>query len=51
MKVLDLRCAQDHRFEGWFASEEDAQSQIRVTSSNARSVVTMPSPACPARRA
>ncbi|PWK38008.1 DUF1178 family protein [Cupriavidus plantarum] len=28
MKVLDLRCAQDHRFEGWFASEEDAQSQI-----------------------
>ena len=28
MKVLDLRCAQDHRFEGWFASEEDAQTQI-----------------------
>ncbi|CAG2149744.1 hypothetical protein LMG19282_03637 [Cupriavidus campinensis] len=28
MKVLDLRCAQDHRFEGWFASEEDAQSQF-----------------------
>ncbi|WP_432259648.1 DUF1178 family protein [Cupriavidus sp. TMH.W2] len=28
MKVLDLRCARDHRFEGWFASEEDAQSQI-----------------------
>ncbi|SDD25972.1 hypothetical protein SAMN05216345_107181 [Cupriavidus sp. YR651] len=28
MKVLDLRCAQDHRFEGWFASEEDAQSQM-----------------------
>ncbi|MWL86689.1 DUF1178 family protein [Cupriavidus sp. SW-Y-13] len=28
MKVLDLRCAQDHRFEGWFASEEDAQSQL-----------------------
>jgi len=28
MKVLDLRCAQDHRFEGWFASEDDAQSQI-----------------------
>jgi len=28
MKVLDLRCAHDHRFEGWFASEEDAQSQI-----------------------
>ncbi|WP_454763458.1 DUF1178 family protein [Cupriavidus campinensis] len=28
MKVLDLCCAQDHRFEGWFASEEDAQSQF-----------------------
>ena len=28
MKVLDLCCAHDHRFEGWFASEEDAQSQI-----------------------
>ncbi|CAG9174390.1 MULTISPECIES: DUF1178 family protein [Cupriavidus] len=28
MKVLDLCCAQDHRFEGWFASEDDAQSQI-----------------------
>lgn len=28
MKVLDLRCAHDHRFEGWFASAEDAQSQI-----------------------
>ncbi|MBP0624188.1 DUF1178 family protein [Cupriavidus consociatus] len=28
MKVLDLRCAHDHRFEGWFASEEEAQSQI-----------------------
>jgi hypothetical protein len=27
MKVLDLRCAQDHRFEGWFASEEDETSQ------------------------
>ena len=28
MKVLDLRCAHDHRFEGWFASEEEAQNQI-----------------------
>ncbi len=27
MKVLDLRCAQDHRFEGWFASDEDQASQ------------------------
>jgi hypothetical protein len=27
MKVLDLRCAHDHRFEGWFASEADFRSQ------------------------
>jgi len=27
MKVHDLRCAQDHRFEGWFASDEDEASQ------------------------
>lgn len=27
MKVLDLHCSQDHRFEGWFASEEDYVSQ------------------------
>lgn len=27
MKVLDLKCAQQHVFEGWFASEEDFQSQ------------------------
>jgi hypothetical protein len=27
MKVLDLRCANDHRFEGWFGSDEDFQSQ------------------------
>ena len=27
MKVLSLRCAQDHRFEGWFASEDDFQEQ------------------------
>src|SRR5437868_12251278 len=30
MKVLDLRCAQDHRFEGWFASEDEAQSQLSL---------------------
>jgi hypothetical protein len=23
MKVLNLRCARDHRFEGWFASDDD----------------------------
>jgi hypothetical protein len=28
MKVLDLRCAQDHRFEGWFASDDDYASQL-----------------------
>lgn len=27
MKVLNLLCAQDHRFEGWFASEADFLSQ------------------------
>jgi hypothetical protein len=27
MKVLNLRCAQEHRFEGWFASEDDYASQ------------------------
>ncbi|HEX7442138.1 MAG TPA: DUF1178 family protein [Caldimonas sp.] len=27
MKVLNLRCGNDHRFEGWFASEEDFQAQ------------------------
>lgn len=28
MKVLDLLCPLDHAFEGWFASEEDFQSQL-----------------------
>jgi len=28
MKVLDLRCGNDHRFEGWFASEEEATAQL-----------------------
>jgi hypothetical protein len=27
MKVLNLGCALNHRFEGWFASEDDFQSQ------------------------
>lgn len=27
MKVLDLRCAQGHRFEGWFASDADEAAQ------------------------
>jgi len=27
MKVLNLRCAADHRFEGWFASDADFVAQ------------------------
>lgn len=36
MKVLDLQCQHQHSFEGWFASEDDFQSQ------NARSLVECP---------
>ena len=28
MKVLNLQCAHQHSFEGWFASEGDFQSQL-----------------------
>jgi hypothetical protein len=28
MKVFDLRCTQDHVFEGWFGSEDDFRSQL-----------------------
>jgi hypothetical protein len=28
MKVLNLVCAHHHRFEGWFSSEDDYQSQV-----------------------
>lgn len=28
MKVYNLRCAHDHRFEGWFSSEDDFDSQL-----------------------
>ncbi|NRO96103.1 DUF1178 family protein [Paraburkholderia sp. NMBU_R16] len=28
MKVLDLQCSQGHRFEGWFASADDFESQL-----------------------
>ncbi|RMX07631.1 DUF1178 family protein [Corticibacter populi] len=28
MKVLDLRCDSGHVFEGWFASDDDYQSQM-----------------------
>lgn len=36
MKVLNLRCAHDHRFEGWFGSDEDFESQL------GRGLVTCP---------
>lgn len=36
MKVLNLRCAHEHRFEGWFASEEEFVAQA------ARSAVACP---------
>lgn len=29
MKVLDLQCPAGHLFEGWFASEDDFQSQLQ----------------------
>ncbi len=28
MKVLNLRCSHDHRFEGWFSSVDEFQSQM-----------------------
>ena len=28
MKVLNLQCTHQHAFEGWFASEDDFQSQL-----------------------
>jgi hypothetical protein len=28
MKVLDLKCPHGHRFEGWFASVDDFESQL-----------------------
>jgi hypothetical protein len=36
MKVLNLRCANGHVFEGWFASEEDFMDQ------NGRSLIACP---------
>lgn len=29
MKVLNLRCAHDHRFEGWFASSGEFETQLQ----------------------
>lgn len=28
MKVYNLRCEHDHRFEGWFSSEQDCSEQL-----------------------
>ena len=36
MKVLDLQCAHQHEFEGWFGSEDDFLSQL------GRGLVTCP---------
>lgn len=36
MKVLDLQCANQHGFEGWFASEDDFHAQL------GRGLVTCP---------
>lgn len=36
MKVFNLRCVDDHRFEGWFGSEDDYVSQ------NERGLVACP---------
>lgn len=36
MKVLDLQCAHQHEFEGWFGSEDDFVSQL------GRGLVTCP---------
>lgn len=36
MKVLNLQCSHQHAFEGWFASEDDFQSQL------GRGLVTCP---------
>jgi hypothetical protein len=36
MKVLDLQCGHLHRFEGWFASEDDFANQL------ARGLLTCP---------
>lgn len=48
MKVLDLRCDQDHGFEGWFASEEDfvqqlAKGLVECPLCTSRAVTRMPS--------
>ncbi len=48
MKVYNLRCDHDHRFEGWFSSEEDyasqaAQSLIECPVCESRAIAKLPS--------
>lgn len=48
MKVLDLRCEHDHRFEGWFGSEDDFVSQlerqlVECPMCGAKSITRLPS--------
>lgn len=48
MKVLNLRCAHGHGFEGWFGSEADYQSQqerglIECPVCNDKAIVKLPS--------
>jgi hypothetical protein len=48
MKVLDLRCANGHGFEGWFASDDDFMDQngrglVECPLCSDRVVVRMPS--------
>jgi hypothetical protein len=48
MKVLNLRCSNDHRFEGWFASDDDFQSQgerglVTCPMCNDASILRLPS--------
>jgi hypothetical protein len=48
MKVLNLRCGLDHRFEGWFAGEADYESQqerglLSCPLCNATDIVRLPS--------
>ena len=47
MKVLNLRCTADHRFEGWFGSDADYESQcerglVECPICGDRSVVRLP---------
>jgi hypothetical protein len=48
MKVLNLQCAHQHSFEGWFGSEEDFQSQfarglVECPMCSSKAIVKMPS--------